>query len=84
MSKSGTVSVGRKRRGRLRNVSTPRGTARRPSVPRNWRTTTQVASPTRPYLSMDLTVDDLKFFQDLMLEMGAIPQPLDVANLIFH
>jgi ABC-type nitrate/sulfonate/bicarbonate transport system substrate-binding protein len=44
----------------------------------------KIASPTRPYLSMDLTAEDLKFFQDLMLEMGALPQPVDVSKLIFH
>jgi NitT/TauT family transport system substrate-binding protein len=44
----------------------------------------KVASPTRPYLAMDLSAEDLKFFEDIMLEMGALQQPVDVSKLIFR
>ena len=42
----------------------------------------KVASPTRPYLGMDLTVADLQFFDSLMVEMGVLDKPVDVSRLI--
>ena len=44
----------------------------------------KVSSPTRPYLAMDISKEDLKFFQDIMLEMGALQQPVDLSRLIFQ
>jgi NitT/TauT family transport system substrate-binding protein len=42
----------------------------------------KVASPMRPYLSMDITTDDLRFFDNLMVEMGALDKPVDVSRLV--